>query len=258
MQLLIILVVGIGRSMLNEHIHRELAEIYDEFDRHSRITNTDYSIDADYPQYQGYTILKCPDFNGFIRHIANHVKNRPVDFRVNGNEVDYHQIGQLPQRRHNIVTFAVTPIQEEDEMSKEDKKKDETEDEEIMGENQYKYADTKHARDQNPRLNSKYAHKKSAFEEANLKFDDRLKTVLDESISFTEPEILFTQTTHAIEPNEDETEELEGLKEELTQQIQKYMSLLDSTNNEITIAIAEDIIESCTSRIKQIDEVLSD
>lgn len=241
--------------MLDEHVHRELAEIYDEFDRHSRITNTDYSIDADYPKMQGYTVLKCPDFDGFLRHITNFVKNRPVDFRVNGCEVNYHELNKLPRRRHNLVTFAITPLQEE-EMKK---KKKHVEEDEIMDENQYKFADTKHARDQNPRLNSKNAHKRSAFEEANMSFQERLEETLSEEISFTEPDILFTQATHAVEPtdSEDEKEELEGLKEELNAQIQKYMGILESTNNEITLAIAEDAIESCTQRIRQIDEVLN-
>ena len=92
-----------------------------------------------------------------------------------------------------------------------------------------------------------------------MSFQERLEETLSEEISFTEPDILFTQATHAVEPtdSEDEKEELEGLKEELNAQIQKYMGILESTNNEITLAIAEDAIESCTQRIRQIDEVLN-
>lgn len=243
--------------MLREHVHKELADIYDEFDRHSRITDSDYSIDADYPNFQGYTLLKCRDFDGFVRHISNFVKNRPVDFRVNGSPVDYYQIDKLPRRRNNLVTFALTPLQEKTMKKKKSKNKKE---EEIMDENQYKFADTKHARDQNPRLNSSNAHKRSAFEESALGFEDRLKETLSEEISFTEPDILFTQSSHAIEPKpeeEDDLTKLEELKEDLNKQIKKYISIRESSNSDYIITATENLIESCADRIREIDEIIN-
>jgi len=120
MLLLTILLGDIVLSMLNEGIHEWLAEVYDEFDRHCRVTNTDYSIDADYPNFQGYTILSCPDFDGFLRHISNFIKDRPINMTVNGTPLVYDDLNnrefRLPKRRNNLITFALTPLQERNKM----------------------------------------------------------------------------------------------------------------------------------------------
>ena len=49
----------------------------------------DYSIDADYYNVQGYRLLDGQNATEILRHIANYVKDRPVNLEYNGDIVNY-------------------------------------------------------------------------------------------------------------------------------------------------------------------------
>ena len=249
--------------MLSEGIHERLADVYNEFDKHSYITNTDYSIDADYYDMQGYTILKCHDFDGFIRHIANYIKNKPVDMLINNTSVEYDNLNdrnfRIPKRRNNLITFTITPLQEEEMEDKmEDKKDKNPSTAEPVGEDQYKFSSNKVARKQNPRNRSKYRKTgKTAFSVES--FEKRFKNAVSEEVEFVNPEILFTKSFHTMpeieEVEEDPNEILEENKKILSNMLERYLTKLENTNNEKTIVVLEQLIEECIIKINKINEM---
>ena len=78
--------------MINEGIHDRLKEIYDEFDRHCRSNNIDYSIDADYYNVQAYRLLGHNDVSNVLRHMSNYVKDKWVSLDYDGFPVDYDDL----------------------------------------------------------------------------------------------------------------------------------------------------------------------
>lgn len=107
--------------MFNENLHPKLLDIYKEFDKYAKISGVNYSIDADYPDMQSYTISKCNDFDNFIRYILNYSKNKAINVSINGTKVTYNDLNnekfRVPRRRNDLITFTLVPLQEKNNMN---------------------------------------------------------------------------------------------------------------------------------------------
>lgn len=235
--------------MLSEGIDTTLAQIFKEFDRHAQITNTKYSIDADYPDFQGYTVLKSPDFDGFLRHITNYVKDYPIYMTVNGIHFNYNYLNdrgfKLPKRKTNLLTFSITPIQENT------MKKDES-DPDPMGEDQLKSPTKSMRHKQNGRNRSKYNPGKTAFE--NINFEDRLEEALKEEVGFVNPDVLFTKPFGLTEPTMDPFETIRGTRPAIQQQLHDYLMALENAPETVAPEI-EDLIGGCNRMLSSIDRI---
>ena len=244
--------------MIKEGVHERLADVYDEFDRHSRNTNTRYSIDADYFNMQGYRVMDCPNFQGFLRHITNYVKDKQIDMEVNGTTVNYDNLQDpgfsLKQTEQPIFKFTLSAIQEEE-----------------IEEMQRKSPTTAHTVRQAPFRSSirpnkpgfqyetgsgkkKKTKKKTAIKDS---FENRLNSVLAENLdlSFSEPEVLFTKDSTIVK-DQDYTSYLYNAKNSLTQCLDQYHYALKNVSDENMIKSMNDVIENCTNQINTVNEIL--
>jgi hypothetical protein len=250
--------------VIPEGIHERLAEIYDEFDRHSRITNTKYSIDADYFNMQGYRVIDCPDFMGFLRHVSNFVKDKDIDMEIDGSPFHYNDLDtpgfQFAKTEEPMFKFTISALQED----------------EMLNEKQYKDPTSSHTRQQaqhpssfrpnkpgigqygNGKKNEKNGKKKK--EEKTLsagKFSDKLTDALSENmdIQFSEPEILFTQDQH--NGDIDPCVSLENAKQSLYSALDQYHYSLKNAEGPM-IDHLNSMINNCTSQISDIDSILGE
>lgn len=241
--------------MINEGIHERLAEIYDEFDRHSRITNTKYSIDLDHHNLQGYRVIDCNDFIGFLRHISNFAKDKAVDFELDGVPVNYDDLNNqgfnVAKSEEPMFQFTVSAIQEDD----------------MLGEAQYKPPTKAHTREQaqhpssfrenEPGLqykNGKNGKKKKDEKAIKDGFEGKLDSALIEGvgIQFTEPQILFTRDEQL---SDGYTTDFTTARNSLTNLLDQYHYALKNADDDISSYITG-MIENCTSQINDIDKIL--
>lgn len=246
--------------MIKEGIHERLAEIYDEFDRHSQITNTKYSIDADYFNMQGYRIMDCNDFQGFLRHIANYVKNKEVDMEVNGSTLKYDDLFDpsfsLKQTEQPFFKFTISAIQET----------------EALDEMQYRSPDKSYTAKVSPFRASmrgnkpgfqyenggKKRKKKQKKDKVNSdSFERRLDSILAENmdLSFTEPEVLFTRDSGLTQEG-DYSSYLKNARDSLSSCLDQYYFAVKNISDKKTIRSMNKAIENCTRQINGIDEIL--
>jgi hypothetical protein len=246
--------------MINEGIHERLAEIYDEFDRHCRITNTKYSIDSDHYNLQGYRILDCYDFKGFLRYICNFVKDKWVDMEVDGVPVNYHDLDKtasdVKRSEEPIFQFTLSAIQEED----------------MLGESQYKNPTGAHTRKQaqhpssfrenEPGLSYSKGGKKKRKKKADKSmatkegFEGKLNSALSEGvgIQFTEPQVLFTRDEQL--SHDDPIANLAAAKSSLSGALDQYHYALKHARADVADNITS-MIEACASQINGIDKLLN-
>jgi len=254
-------------------IHERLAEVYDEFDKYSRITNTEYSIDADYPSIQGYTILKCNDLDGFVRHIANFVKDKWVDMSFNGVGLEHNDLDKqnfhLPRKRQNLIQFTLTPIEENtcaicgketigDIIIIDNKFYHKGCKPQTTTEDQYKFPEGKRKRDMNPRGGAALRKQKTAFTYEN--FDRRLDDAISENvdISFKEPEVLFTKSEdldHGLDKEELKSH-LSSAKIANEEILSKLVAILEHIADDKLANDIENLIENYTSQISNLDRIL--
>lgn len=243
--------------MIKEGLHERLAEIYDEFDRHSRITNTKYSIDLDHYNLQGYRILDCHDFNGFLRHISNFVKDKWVDMVVDGVPVNYSDLDNpdfnIAKSEEPIFQFTLSAIQEDD----------------MLGESQYKNPTKAHTREQTQHPSSfrenepgigqyKSSGKKKKKKKSMAStegFEDKLDSALSEGVGvqFTEPQVLFTRDEQLGDNSPNAS--LATARNTLTGVLDQYHYALKHAEGDVVGHIT-DMIENCTSQINDIDRLL--
>ena len=245
--------------MINEGIHTKLKEVYDEFDRHARIHNIDYSVDADYRNAQGYRLLDCNDVPGFLRHIANFVKDRSVNLDYDGSPVNYDHMREndFSVNTYNpLFMFTLKSIQEEN----------------MLNEDQYKHPTKKHTRDQAQFPSSSREHetaftyknggKKKKKKDKTLsdskEFGDRLMGAISEQIvAAVDPEILFTRNQADLECPEAEEALKDALQAESTA-LTSYISLLEATENSADAIVLENMIEKCTNHINHLHTLMGD
>jgi hypothetical protein len=251
--------------MINEGIHPNLKEIYDEFDRHARIFNTDYSIDADYHNVQGYRLLDCNDVSGFLRHIANFIKDKPINLDYDGSTINYDRLKEndFSVNTYNpLFMFTLKSIQERK-----------------MNEEQYKYASKSHTLKQapfpqsvgehdtafslktpagGPRTKKKPKKKRTLTNSKN--FDDRLIIAINENLTGavvpTEPEILFTRDQANLNNPEDMENALEDAIQAESIALTRYLAILEATENDANTIIFENMIEKCTKHINQLRNLI--
>lgn len=105
---------------LDEGIHDALRAIYDEFDHHTKMSNTKWGVELDEPNEQSFRVTDCRDPMGLLHHIANYIKDYPVALEVNGLPIHFQDLSssrfEIPPRKGGtIYKFMVKPIQELDE-----------------------------------------------------------------------------------------------------------------------------------------------
>lgn len=240
-------------------IDAKLKEIYDEFDRHARIHNIDYSIDADYHNVQGYRLLDCNDVSGFLRHIANFVKDKPVNLDYDGVSINYDR---LKKRDFSVNTynplfmFTLKPIQEDSKLDEE----------------QYKHPTTKHTRSQAPFPSSSREHETAfTYKQGKTKkmkkktladsksFDDKLVDAINENIvSAVDPEILFTRDSVNLEDPENVEEALQDALQAESVALNRYLAVLEATENESHAIMLENMIENCTKHIDHLRTLIEE
>jgi hypothetical protein len=250
--------------MIREDVHDRLKEIYDEFDHHCRINNVDYSIDADYYNVQGYRLLDGHNAIGVLRHIANYVKDRPVNLEYNGHAVNYDD---LKSTGFNISTynplfkFTLESIQE-DEMLNEDQYKGPTN---AHGRRQaafpsssrnLKTRDTYEGEGGGKKKTKKKDKDKSESLIRHDKFEDRLLKSINETVglSFKDPDILFTK-------NDADAEEEEDLEEALkieSAMLRRYLASLEKSEDELTSVLFEGMVERCNKQITSLNRLIKE
>ena len=258
--------------MLNEQIHQTLKEVYDEFDRHARITNTNYSIDADYPTIQSYRIITCPDIQRFVRHIANFVKTMPIKMSINDKDITYDDLNlkgfRYPIRRNNLIQFSLEPLKEKNMKTCKTCKKeiaDTTKQVIIDNENyhkkcrpsaksedQYHYPEASRKGKLNPRGRASLRKQKGAYTYED--FANKLDKIIDENVElgFKEPEILFSINDT---PSYDLSSQLESIKTAHENIINNCLFLMENSDDVITLSRLEDMIEhsnTCLNYLKDI------
>ena len=240
-------------------IHERLKEIYDEFDRHCRISNVDYSIDADYYNVQGYRLLNGNKVTDVLRHMSNFVKDKWVDLEYDGFPVKYEDLknSNFTVSTYNpLFKFTLKPIQEGN--------MDNLEEDSIKG------PSNSHARRQASfpssfrKLKTRDTYENGAPKKKSKKkqeesfvrrsFEDRLIDSINEnaSLSIVEPEILFTKN----DADRDEEENLEDVLETESKNLTRFMKLLESSEDEGQAAMLESLIENCTSRISLLNRII--
>lgn len=238
--------------MISEGIHERLLEVYDEFDRHSRLTNTQYSIDADEYNIQAYRILKCIDFAGFLRHICNFVKDKQINLDVDGKSVTYDDINDpkftIPKREQPLLVFTLKPIQER----------------EMLGEEQFKSPTKNHTLQQSQFPSSKRKHKtpftyeggKGKRRKTKKDFSERLDEAINEEtgVQFTTPEVLFTQV-QSPSASRDPAETIRDLRNAHTTMLRSCVDALASADDSIADVIAT-IMDGCNNNIQALDGAL--
>ena len=243
--------------MIDEGLHGRLAEIYDEFDRHSRITNTKYSIDSDHYDLQGYRILDCHDFKGFLRHISNFVKDKLVDMRVDGVQVNYDDLNDpdfnVAKSEEPIFQFTLSAIQEDD----------------MLDESQYKNPTKAYTRKQHQHPSSfrenepgigQYKNgkggKKKKEKVKKENFEGKLDSALSEGIGiqFTEPEVLFIRDEQLGDNSPNAS--LATARNTLSGVLDQYHYALKHADDDMASHITG-MIENCTSQISNIDKILN-
>lgn len=232
-------------------IHDRLKEIYDEFDRFCRSSNIDYSIDADYYNVQAYRLLGPTDVGGTLRHMSNYVKDKWVDLEYDGFRVDYNE---MKSKNFNVPTynplfkFTLKPLQEEE-----------------MNEDSIKGSSNAHGRKQaafpssfrkNKTRDTYEDDKKKKDKTKKESFEDRLLSFLNENVglSMIEPDILLVRNT--AEKPEEEEETLEGALKAESKMLQRYLSILESSEDEKIIAIVENLADRCTKQISELENLL--
>jgi hypothetical protein len=254
--------------MMNEGIHDRLKDVYDEFDRHCRTNNIDYSIDADYYNVQSYRLLGRSDVSGVLQHMANYVRNKSVGFDYDGFKVNYND---LKGKDFNVPTynplfqFTLASIQEDDTPVNEDSIKGPAN---AHGRKQaafpssFKKLKTRDTYEGGKGKKKKKKKKKSKKADESLdrsaSFEDRLDLSISENvgISMIEPEILLTR--NSAEKADDETEE-ESLNSALKAEsvaLRKYLAILENTDDESTEVIVEGLIDRCTKQINELNYLL--
>ena len=238
-------------------IHDRLKEIYDEFDRHCRAQNIDYSIDADYYNVQAYRLVGHNDVSGVLRHMANYVKDKQVNLDYDGFPVNYDD---LREKNFNVPTynplfkFTLEPLQE-DKMLEEDQIKGSSN---AHGRKQsahpssFRRNKTRDTYDEDP------PKKKKKTEESldrSLSFEDRLLDSINENvgISMVEPEILLTR--NPAEKEEEEEESLEAAVQAESLALSKYLSILENSDDEEKCVVLEGLIERCTLQINELNRL---
>jgi hypothetical protein len=242
-------------------IHDRLKEVYDEFDRHCRFENIDYSIDADYHDVQGYRLLDGSKVVGVLRHMSNFVKDRWVDLEYNGFPIDYND---LKSSDFNVSTynplfkFTLKSIQE-DEMDNlhEDSLKGPSN---AHGRRQAAFPSSFRklkTRDTYEGGGKKKKKKEKAENESldrSISFEERLDESINENVglSIVEPDILLTKNEAPSEEESNFEEELELESKNLT----KLMGILESTEDEYSAAIIESLIENSSDRISLLNKII--
>ena len=251
--------------MIREDVHDRLKDVYEEFDRHCHIHNVDYSIDADYFNVQGYRLLDGSNALTVLRHIANYIKDKPINLEYNGHLVNYDD---LKSTGFNISTynplfkFTLESIQEGDMSVTED---------------QYKGPTNAHARKQaafpsssrklktrdtyegegDSKKKKKKKKKKSSAESLIRQdnFEDRLIDSINENVglSFKDPDILFTKNDA-----DTEDDDLEGALKTESILLRKYLAALENSEDELTSVVLEDMIERCTAQINNLNKLFKE
>lgn len=237
--------------MISEGIHERLLEVYDEFDRHSRLTNTQYSIDADEYNLQAYRILKCIDFARFLRHICNFIKDKQINLDVDDKSVTYDDLNNpkftIPKREQPLLVFTLKSIQERG----------------MLGEEQFKSPTKKHTLQQSQFPSSKRKHKTPfTYEGGKGKrrfkkdFGERLDEAINEEmgIQFTTPEVLFTQV-QSPSALRDPAEIIKNLRNAHTTMLRSCVDVLATADDSIADVIAT-IMDGCNHNIQALDGAL--
>lgn len=240
-------------------IHERLKEVYDEFDRHCRNYKVDYSIDADYYNVQGYRLLDPNKSDGVkvvLRHMTNFIKDRWIDLEYDGLPVRYEDLdrpGFKVPTYNPLFKFTLKPIQEDKNMN----------------EDQFKQPSKSYTRKQAAfRSSFRKLKTRDTYEndgkkkpvsdslDRSLPFDDRLASSISETVgvSMVDPEILFIRN-----PAEREEEPEESLEDALKAEslaLQKYLAVLEQTEDENKISIVENLIDRCSQQINELNELL--
>jgi rubrerythrin len=250
--------------MIREGIHDRLKNVYDEFDRHCRTNNIDYSIDADYCNVQAYRLVGHNDIPGVLQHMANYVRDKGVGLDYDGFPVKYDE---LKSNNFNVAThnplfkFTLTSLQEDEVSINEDS---------IKGSNnahgrrqsafpssfeKNKTRDTYGAKKTTKKKKKK---KKVAKESLDLtaSFGDRLDDSLNEHVglSMVDPDILMTM--NPAERPEDEEESLESALQAESIALTKYLAILEGSDDEHRRAIVETLAERCTQQINELNRLI--
>ena len=250
--------------MIKEGIHDRLKEVYDEFDRHCRVRNIDYSIDADYQNVQGYRLLDCPDVPDFLRHISNFVKDRSVNLQYDGFSVDYDD---LKNNDFNVSTynplfmFTLETIAEDDMINERQRKTP------TMAHTDKQAQFSPSFRPNKPGFQYESGGKKKKKKEEPKEetsesfgrkepFGERLMSAINETIvQQIDPDILFTH--NPVEHEEDVEESLKDAVQSESLVLNKYLAILERVDGEEQTIILENIISKCTNNINALNGLLS-
>lgn len=246
-------------------IHDRLKEIYDEFDRHCRSSNIDYSIDADYYNVQAYRLVGHNDISGVLRHMANYIKDKDVNLDYDGFKVDYND---LKSKNFNVSTynplfkFTLKPLQEESMSLQEDSLKQPSN---AHARKQAAFPTSFRklkTRDTYEGEKSPKKKKKEKVDEAfgsNNSFADRLSQSISENVglSMVPPDILLTRNPADKEEDETEEEVLNDIVQTESRIIERCLSLLNEADEEKSLAL-ESIIERCTRQVNEVKRLLED